>query len=100
MTAALMYETGKPKKRSERPLFHYFFEVAQVWSLGTFDVTGVVSSFLNRKIRMLLIRGHRKNCREGVTKNPDRVGVKIWLQGGRQLHGTGRENFQKNDRNF
>ena len=74
MTAALMCETGKPKKRSERPLFHYLFEVAQVWILGTFDVAGVVFSFLNRKIRMLLIRGHRKNCREGVTKNPDRVG--------------------------
>ncbi len=81
MTAALMYETGKPKKRNERPLFHDFFEVAQVWILGTLDVAGVVFSFLNRKIRMLLIRGHRKNCREGVNKNPDRVGGKNMASG-------------------
>ncbi len=36
------------------------------------------------------IRGHQKNRRKGGTKNRDWVGVKIWLQGGGQLHETGR----------
>ncbi len=35
------------------------------------------------------IRGHRKNRREGEAKKCDRVGVKIWLQGG-HLEQTGR----------
>ena len=43
----------------------------------------------------MTIRGHRKYRREGGNKNCDRVGVKIWLQGGGQIHGTGKGELLK-----
>ncbi len=45
-----------------------------------------------------IIRGRGKNSREGGPEIVTGWGVKIWLQGGRQLHGIGRGNVWKNDR--